>query len=57
VKEILELVWQRPIQKQEINAGLSLINQLQQQDGASLRRALETFSLVAINSNEFIYLD
>ena len=57
VKEILELVWQRPIQKQEIDAGLSLINQLQQQDGASLRRALETFSLVAINSNEFIYLD
>ncbi len=57
VKQILELVWQRPIEPQEIDAGLKLIDQLQQQDGASLDRALETFSLVAINSNEFLYLD
>ncbi len=57
VKQILELVWQRPIEKHEIEAGLELIEQLQQQDGASLERSLETFSLVAINSNEFLYLD
>ena len=57
IKRILELVWQRPIQPAQIEAGLALLDQLQQQDGASLRRAMETFSLVAMNSNEFLYLD
>ncbi len=57
IKRILELVWQRPIQPAQIEAGLALLDQLQQQDGASLRRAMETFSLVALNSNEFLYLD
>ncbi len=57
VKQILELVWQRPIEQQEIADGMKLIDELQQQDGASLDRALATFALVAINSNEFLYLD
>ena len=57
VKQILELVWQRPIEQQEIDDGIKLISQLQQRDGASLDRAVATFALVAINSNEFLYLD
>ena len=57
VRRILELVWQRPILPAQVAAGLKLLKQLEQKEGAEPNQALDYFSLVAINSNEFFYLD
>ncbi|MEK6249893.1 MAG: DUF1553 domain-containing protein, partial [Planctomycetales bacterium] len=57
VRRILELVWQRPVTDKEVKKGLQLIGQFEEKDGASPEQALTNFALLAINSNEFIYLD
>ena len=42
---------------EEIQRGVSLIEALQTRDGVSADVALKCFSLLALNLNEFVYLD
>ena len=57
VRRILELVWQRPATGQEVEAGVKLLSEFEREDGSNREKAMEYLSLVAINSNEFFYLD
>src|SRR5205085_1896074 len=56
VKRAISLVTQRPATEAEIARGVKLINLLKA-DGESEEKALERFCLVALNLNEFFYLD
>jgi hypothetical protein len=56
VKLALQLVTQRPARSEEIDRGLRLIEQLQR-DGESAESALRRFCLLALNLNEFVYID
>ncbi len=56
VKLGLQLVTQRPPNQKEIARGVKLIRDLRS-DGVAEERSLEYFCLVALNLNEFIYLD
>lgn len=53
----LSRVTQRLPDDSEIRNGVTLIKQLQAEDGLSADQALQYFCLVALNLNEFIYLD
>jgi hypothetical protein len=57
VQFMLERVTQRPATKEEVERGLSLIQDLQQTHAQSAEQALQTFALAALNLNEFLYLD
>jgi len=48
---------QRPPTKAEVQRGVSLIAALQSQDKASADSALKSFCLLALNLNEFLYVD
>ncbi|HUS39786.1 MAG TPA: PSD1 and planctomycete cytochrome C domain-containing protein [Pirellulales bacterium] len=56
-RRIMELAWQRPATDQQVQEAVTFMRDLRQADGATAERALEVFSLMAINSNEFMYLD
>jgi hypothetical protein len=53
----VKLVTQRPAKDAEIERGLKLIDELLKQDKASPETAMKYFCLVALNLNEFVYLD
>jgi hypothetical protein len=55
----LALAWvtQRSVTDREVERGVALIRRLQEKDGLSPERALADFCLVALNLNEFVYLD
>jgi hypothetical protein len=53
----LQRVMQRPATAVEIERGVQLINQLQQQHAMSPDQALKYFCLTVLNLNEFVYLD
>ncbi|MEZ6117963.1 MAG: DUF1549 domain-containing protein [Pirellulaceae bacterium] len=53
----LRLVSQRAPADEEVNEGVQLIKRLQDEDGVTPDAALKTFCLMALNLNEFIYLD
>lgn len=57
VKTALERTLQRQPSQEEIDRGLRLIQSLQDDYGQSANLALKNFCLVALNLNEFIYLD
>lgn len=57
VRLALSLVTQRPPTDTEVRRGVALIEALRTRDGASPEVALNTFCLVALNLNEFVYLD
>ncbi|MCH2200403.1 MAG: PSD1 and planctomycete cytochrome C domain-containing protein [Fuerstiella sp.] len=57
VRQGLTLVTQRPPSEDEIRKGLILIEQLQSKEGLTSDQALQYFCLLALNLNEFIYLD
>ncbi len=57
VRQALWLTTCRPPQAKEIQRGLKLIRSLQQDDQLDERTALKYFCLVALNQNEFLYLD
>ena len=57
VELALRRVMQRPPTAVEIERGVQLINQLQQQHAMSSDQALKYFCLTALNLNEFVYLD
>jgi hypothetical protein len=56
VKLALQLVTQRPPRNDEIERGVRLIDRLVQ-SGEQADAALQQFCLVALNLNEFVYLD
>ena len=47
----------RPPTDDEVKRGLDLIDALQKKDGMTPEAALKTFCLMAMNLNEFMYLD
>ena len=57
VKLALQRVSQREPSQEDVNRGLKLIDSLQKENGMSLEQARKYFSLVALNLNEFLYLD
>jgi len=57
VRRALSLVTQRDPTTTEIDRGLDLIDRLQADDGMTADQALDAFCLMALNLNEFIYLD
>lgn len=57
VTEVLTRVLQREPEAEEITRGVDFINELRDQHDQDAQSALELFCLLAINLNEFIYLD
>jgi len=57
VARLLELAWQRPATDDEVQTALQFMEDIQQQDGGTAEKALDLLGLIAINSNEFLYLD
>ena len=57
VARLLELAWQRPATEGEVQTALQFMEEIQQQDGGTADKALDLLGLIAINSNEFLYLD
>jgi len=57
IRMALQRVTQRPPTEEQIARGLNLISTLQSENGMSLEQAKKYFCLVALNLNEFIYLD
>ena len=57
VRLALYLVTSRPPSEAEVQRGVKLIGSLREQDGVSPAVALTSFCLLALNLNEFLYLD
>ncbi|MBM3902145.1 MAG: DUF1553 domain-containing protein, partial [Verrucomicrobia bacterium] len=57
VARALYLVTGRPATGDDLDRGLRLIGSLSGQEGLDPRAALEAFCLLALNLNEFVYLD
>jgi len=57
IRRALRAVTQRPPGEREVARGLKLIEDLRQKDGVAPDRALAVFCLMALNLNEFVYLD
>ena len=57
VRIALSLVTSRPPSETEVQRGLKLIGAMEKQDGVSPEVALTSFCLLALNLNEFLYLD
>jgi hypothetical protein len=57
VRLALNLATSRPPTDAEIKRGVTFIETLQKKDGASPDAALKSFCLLALNLNEFLYLD
>ncbi|QDT54321.1 Planctomycete cytochrome C [Caulifigura coniformis] len=57
VRIMLERVTQRPATETEVERGVQLVRDLQKTHGQTRQQAMQTFALVALNLNEFLYLD
>jgi hypothetical protein len=57
IRLALARVAQRSPSADEIRQGLTFIQQLQSEEGLTADQALQSFCLLALNLNEFIYLD
>lgn len=57
VRLALELVTSRPATESDVQRGLKLITTLREQEHATPEAALTSFCLLALNLNEFLYLD
>ena len=57
VKLGLTLVTNRRPSSQEVRDGLAMVNEIREEASLSEREALDRFCLMALNLNEFIYLD
>ena len=53
----LEVTTQRPPTESEIDRGMALISELQEQHKANTEQAWQYYCLVLLNLNEFLYLD
>jgi hypothetical protein len=57
VAEVLRRVSQRPAKETDIDRGIRLMDDLTRDYGLGKLEALRAFCLVALNLNEFVYLD
>ena len=57
VERALWLTWCRPPTATELDRGVRLMENLQHEDGMTAQGALKYFCLLALNLNEFVYLD
>jgi hypothetical protein len=57
VQHALKLVFSRSPQKDEISAGVEMIKNMKNKFSLSEEEALDRFALLALNLNEFVYLD
>jgi hypothetical protein len=57
VRMALRRVTQREPSQEEVNRGLDLIGSLEKENDLSPEKARKYFFLVALNLNEFLYLD
>ena len=57
VKLALRLATAREPSGEEVDWGVKLINDLMNEDGADSTRALQYFCVMALNLNEFMYVD
>jgi hypothetical protein len=57
IRLALELVTSRPASESDVQRGLKLITTLREKEHASPEAALTSFCLLALNLNEFLYLD
>ncbi|MBI3735488.1 DUF1553 domain-containing protein [Candidatus Sumerlaeota bacterium] len=57
VRRAISLVTCRDAQPAEIGEAMKFIRELEEKDGLPAEKALERFCLLALNLNEFIYLD
>jgi len=57
VEHALKLVFSRNPKTDEIDAGVEMIKNMKDQFGLSEEEALDRFALLALNLNEFVYLD
>ncbi len=53
----LELVTQRPVEKDEIDRGVAFVESLKTEDKLDHQPALRTYCLLLLNLNEFVYVD
>jgi len=57
VQLALNIATSRPPSDREIDRGVALIKRLKENDGVSLDEALQSFCLMVLSTNEFLYLD
>lgn len=57
VRLALERVFQRPASSKEIERGIAFVNRMQTEHGMSADESLRRFCLLALNLNEFVFLD
>ena len=57
IERTLQVALSRDVSKAEIDRGIELVTALRKQHGLSAEAALDRFCLVALNLNEFLYLD
>lgn len=57
VTEVLRRVMQREPAEDEVQRGVELIEQLKAEESLNSQQALQAFCLLALNLNEFVYLD
>ena len=57
VARALEIVLSRPPSSSEVERGLDLVRDLQQEEHFSFEQAFNSFCLLLLNLNEFVYLD
>jgi len=57
INRALQIVYSRSVKKNEIDQCLEAVNDLISKHNLSEKEALERFSLLALNLNEFLYLD
>ena len=57
IEHALKLVFSRSPQRNEIDAGVEMIKSMKDQFNLSEEEALDRFALLALNLNEFVYLD
>jgi hypothetical protein len=57
VEQAFRLLTGRKATEREVQRGVALISALKDRDGMTAEQALESFCLVVLNLNEFLYLD
>ena len=57
VARAFEIAFSRKPSDKEVSSGLAMIKDMRSKGGVSAEVALERFALLALNLNEFVYLD
>jgi hypothetical protein len=57
IRRVLSLAMSRPASPKEVDRGVALLERLEASDHLNSETALTSFCLLALNLNEFLYLD